>query len=73
MEPWVVGVLRDGYEIPFHVVPPLSEIPIFLDSYSPHSIKGKALEGEIQALCRKGVMEPVSPSPGFYSRMFVVR
>ena len=41
----MVGVLRNGYEIPFRVVPPLSEAPIFVDSYSPHSIKGRALEG----------------------------
>ena len=68
----MVGVLRDCYEIPFHVVPPLSKTPIFLDSYFPHSTKGRAMEGEIQALCRKGVVEPAFPSPGFYSRMFVV-
>ena len=72
MEPWVVGVLRNGYEIPFHVVPPLSETPIILDSFSPHSIKRRALEGEIQALLLKGAVEPAPLSPGFYSRMFVV-
>ena len=65
-------VLREGYVIPFHVVPPLSDTPIILDSYSPHSIKGRALEGEIQALGRKGAVEPASPSPGYYSCMFVV-
>ena len=68
----MAGVLRDGYKIPFHVVPPRSEVPIILDSYSPHSIKGRALEEEIQALRRKGAVEPASPSPGFYSCMFVV-
>ena len=58
--------------IPFHSVLPLSGSPIALDSYSPQSIKGRALEEEIQALCRKGAFEPALPSPGFYSRMFVV-
>ena len=29
---------------------PLSETPITLDSYAPHSIKGRALEEEIQPL-----------------------
>ena len=28
-------VLREGYAIPFHVLPPLSPTPIILDSYSP--------------------------------------
>ena len=36
--------------IPFHSFPPLSGSPIALDSYSPKSIKGKALEEEIQSL-----------------------
>ena len=38
----------------------------------PPSIKGEALQGEIQALLQKGAVEPASPSPGYYSRMFVV-
>ena len=71
-QPWVVDVLREGYVIPFAVVPPLSDTPIILDSYSPHSIKGRALEEEIQALRSKGLMESASPSPGYYSCMFVV-
>ena len=71
-EPWVVEVVREGYVIPFHSVPPLSATPIILDSYSPQSIKGRALEEEIQALRLKGAVEPASPSPGYYSRMFVV-
>ena len=71
-EPWVVGVLRNNYKIPFYVIPPLSETPIILDLYSPHSIKGRALEGEIQALQLKGAVEPASPSSGFCSCMFVV-
>ena len=54
------------------VVPPLSEVPISLDSYSPQSVKGRALEEEIRALKSKGAVEPAPPSPGYYSRMFVV-
>ena len=68
----MVEVLREGYVIPFHTLPPLSENPIFLDSYSPSSIKGEALQREIQALLSKGAVEPASPCPGYYSRMFVV-
>ena len=38
----------------------------------PGPSKGRALEEEIQALHRKGAVEPAPPTPGFYSRMFVV-
>ena len=68
--PWVVEVLKEGYAIPFRIQPSLT--PIILDSYSPQSVKGRALEEEIQALRRKGAVEPAPPTPGFYSRMFVV-
>ena len=67
--PWVVEVLKLEYVIPFHSVLPLSGCHIALDLYSPKSIMGRALEEEIQSLRRKGAVEPVSPSPGFYSHM----
>ena len=65
-------VLREGYAIPFRMPPPLSPTPIILDSYSPQSVKGRALDEEIQALRRKGAVEPAPPTPDFFSRMFVV-
>ena len=65
-------VLRSGYAIPFHMPPPLSKTSITLDSYGPLSIKGRALEEEIQALRCKGAVEPAPPTPSFYSRMFVI-
>ena len=67
-------VLREGYAIPFRMPPPLSPTPIILDSYSPQSVKGRALDKEIQALRCKGAVEPAppTPTPGFFSRMFVV-
>ena len=65
-------VLREGYAIPFRMPPPLSPTPIILDSYSPQSVKRRALAEEIQALCRKGAMEPAPPTRGFFSRMVVV-
>ena len=70
MELWVVEVLREGYAIPFRM--PLPPTPIVLDSYSPQPVKGRALDEEIQALLRKGAVEPAPPTPGFFSRMFVV-
>ena len=72
MEPWVVKVLRCGYAIPFRSPPPLSETPIPMDSYSPQSIKGRALEEGIQALHCKGAVEPASSCLGFYSQMVIV-
>ena len=72
-EPWVVEVLRWGYQIPFRWAPTLSRDPIPLLAYAPSSIRGKALEGEVQALLNKGAIELAPfPSPGFYSRLFVV-
>ena len=58
--------------VPFHTAPSLSQTPVTLHSYSPQSMKRKALEAEIQALQLKRAVEPASPTPGFCSRMFVV-
>ena len=72
-EPWVVGVLRVGYCLPFLSTPPLSTAPIPMPSYSPTSIKGAALEEVTLGLVVKGAVELAPlPSPGFYSRLFVV-
>ena len=62
-----------GYRIPFARVPPLSQEPIPIPSYVPMSTKGVALEEITRALISKGVVELAPlPSPGFYSRLFVV-
>ena len=72
-EPWVVEVLRVGYCLPFLSTPPLSTAPILMPSYSPTSIKGAALEEVTMGLVVKGAVELAPlPSPGFYSRLFVV-
>ena len=62
-----------GYRIPFLSRPPLSAVPIPMPSYNPSSTKGVALGEVTQALIAKGAVELASlPSPGFYSRLFVV-
>ena len=67
------GGLAVGYQIPFRRAPTLSKDPIPFLAYCPNSIRGKALEGELQALLAKGAIEiALLPSPGFYSRLFVV-
>ena len=62
-----------GYCLPFLSAPPLSNVPIPMPSYSPTSIKGAALEAVTLGLIAKGAVELAPlPSPGFYSRLFVV-
>ena len=73
VDSWVVEALRVGYRIPFDRPPPLSEYPVSLPAYSPHSIRGVALNQELQNLLRKGAVEPAPQSPGFYSRLFLVK
>ena len=66
-----VGVQR--YRVPFLSEPPLAAEPIHFPSYGPTSIRGKALEKEVQSLVEKGAVELAPlPSPGFYSWIFVV-
>ena len=72
MDPWVVEVLREGYLIPFLSEPPLAAEPRMMPSYTPSSVKGRALEEEILSLEQKGALEIAPPTPGYYSRVFVV-
>ena len=66
-------VLRVGYCLPFLSPSPLSRAPLPMHSYSPTSIKGAALEEVTLGLVAKGAVELAPlPSPGFYSRLFVV-
>ena len=62
-----------GYCLPFLSAPPLSNVPIPMPSYSPTSIKRAALEEVTLGFITKGAVELAPlPSPGFYSRLFVV-
>ena len=44
-----------------------------MPSYSPSSIRGKALEKEFLDLLYKRAIEQAPQTPGFYSRLFVVQ
>ena len=68
---WVVQVLRLGYRLPFVSRPRLSPVPLPLPSYSPNSVWGIALSAAVQDLRSKDAIEPASPDPGFYSRLFM--
>ena len=69
----MVEVLRFGYRIPFLRLPPLSATAVPVPSYSPSFTRGAAFEEATLGLVAKGAVEVAPlPSPGFYSRLFVV-
>ena len=73
LDQFVTGIVRKGYRIPFHRSPPMSPSPVEFQSYNPGSERFLVLDELVQQMLLKGATEVVqSPSPGFYSRMFVV-
>ena len=69
----MVEVLRYGYRIPFLCAPTLTKAPISMPSYHPSSTKRVALGEATRALVAKSAVELAPlPSPGFYSRLFIV-
>ena len=74
-DPWVVSVLKEGYQIPFKGdLPPLSTSPIAFQSYHPTSPQFLALEKEVSEMIDKNAVEeaPLPLIPGYYARIFVV-
>ena len=71
--PWVVSVLRDGYNLEFERDPPLTRVPNVTSQYQD-PLKQGILEEEVSALMHKGAIEEVQDhtSMGFYSRIFLV-
>ena len=68
---WVRRTLLEGYSLPFSTLPPLTS-PIFLASYQ-NLEKRRALHIAVKEIEMKGAIEVVrTPSPGFYSRLFLV-
>lgn len=69
---WALSILRKGYRIPFAKEPPLSPVPVQF----PVSLKQlDSIREEVQILLEKKAVEVVrdTSSPGFYSRIFLVR
>ena len=61
----------EGYSLPFSSLPPLTS-PVFLASYQ-NPEKRRALHDAVKEMEMKGAIEVVrTPSPGFYSRLFLV-
>ena len=73
-DPWVGQVLREGYQLPFRELPPLSPVPIPFRTYPSRSPQFKALAVEIEGMVSKGVIEevPLPLNSGYYARIFVV-
>ena len=73
-EDWTVTVLCLGYRLPFSPRPPaLSKAPLFLQAYQPGAEGHPFLTKEVASMGEKGAVEGVeSPSPGYYSRLFLV-
>jgi len=68
----VVGILREGYRIPFIAKPPsLATSPNNPSGYADRE-KNEIIRQEIHTLLRKRAIEVVeNPGPGYYSRVFL--
>jgi hypothetical protein len=73
VNPYIVNIIQHGLTLEFIEKPPLSTVPIFMESYQGDRIRHKALQAAVQELLSKQVLEPVAreSSPGFYSRLFL--
>ena len=69
---WVMRIVQWGYKIPFVTLPPL-RFQGQETTYPKGSLKWSSLNQSVQELRNKGAIEPAPLSPGFYSRLFLVR
>ena len=69
----IIGIIRDGYKLPFRERPNLSRVPCKVSRYAS-SDKQSALWTSIQDLLQKGAVEVVHTpdSLEFYCRLFLV-
>ena len=65
-------IVQWGYKIPFVTLPPLRSQGQET-TYPKGSLKWSSLNQSVQELRNKGAIEPAPLSPGFYSRLFLVR
>ena len=71
-DPWVMRIVQWGYKIPFVTLPPL-RLQGQETTYPKGSFKWSSLNQSVQELRNKGAIEPAPLTPGFYSRLFLVR
>ena len=65
-----VGVLGDGYRVPFHHLPPVSLVPMELSPSASGTVRALALQEEVNKMFLEGAVEQLGP--GFYSCLFLV-
>ena len=71
-DPWVMRIVQWGYKNPFVTLPPL-RLQGQETTYPKGSLKWSSLNQSVQELRNKGAIEPAPLTPGFYSRLFLVR
>ena len=73
MNPSVVSILRDGYVLPFKILPPLVRDPLIVSGYA-NPLKNLYLKEALRALPQKkaGKMVRVRTSLAFFNRLFIV-
>ena len=71
---WLLSVIRDGYKLDFHQLPPLSSNP-FAFNRTRQNRNQTALLTAVDSLLEKGAVRLVNPDragPGFYNHFFLV-
>ena len=71
--PRVVSILKDGYNLPFKMRPPLTRSPLIVSGYA-NPRRNKYLKEALQSLITKQAVEKVvvRASLAFYNRLFIV-
>ena len=71
--PRVVSILKDGYNLPFNLKPPLTRIPLIWSRYA-NPLRNSYLQEALHSLLQKQAVEKVrvQSSLGFYNRLFIV-
>ena len=65
-------IVQWGYKFPFVMLPPL-RLQGQETTYPKGSLKWSSLNQSVQELRNKGAIEPAPLTPGYYSRLFLVR
>ena len=71
-DPWVMRIVQWGYKIPFVTLPPLS-LQEHETTCPKGSLEWSSLNRSVQERRNKGAIVPAPLTPGFYSRLFLVR
>ena len=71
--PRVVSILKEGYNLPFRLKPPLTRIPLIRSRYA-NPLRSSYLQEALHSLLQKQAVEKVrvQSSLAFYNRLFIV-